>query len=365
MNRRTAAIDANAHRAETKYNLRGEAISVTNANGETVKSEYDALGRLTKVIDPLGYETRFQYDANGNLTCVIDANATSAATDPGHQPVNAQGCTESRTYDELNRLTQSKDAQNNVTAYSYDLLGNRTRVTDAESHVTTFRYDDLGRVIEIVDPRIETPADKTQTCAWDEAGNLIEQADRKGQITRHTYDVLNRKTRSDYLADNSVETWTFDAFGDLIETPNGAVTYDYTYTAKHQLQSKTDSRLNRTLIWTYDPAGNLQTKTDYQGQQTTYQYDSTNRLVAETNPEYLEVSYHYDGAGRLLDRILSNGAHTHPLRLGRGWPIDATHQHHRHRADGQRHHVYKGPARQHPDPKRNRWIESWHDHVHL
>jgi len=311
MSRRTAVIDGNGHRIEAKYNLRGEAISVTNANGETVNSEYDAIGRLTKVINPLSHETRYQYDANGNLTCRIDANAMSNAGDPGHQPLNADGCTESRQYDEWNRLKQSKDAQGNITAYSYDLFGNRTAITDAENHTTAFRYDDLGRLIEIVDPLVETPADKTQTFVYDEAGNLIEAADRKGQVSRYTYDRLNRNTQVDHLADTSQETNSYDAFGDLIQSQNANVAYTYTYDAKHQLKSKTDSRANKTLSWTYDPAGNFDTKTDYQGDVTDYQYDNANRLTAETNPAYLQVSYHYDGAGRLIDRILSNGAITH------------------------------------------------------
>ncbi|PKM36432.1 MAG: hypothetical protein CVV06_11095, partial [Gammaproteobacteria bacterium HGW-Gammaproteobacteria-10] len=310
MNRRTAVIDGNGHRTETKYNLRGEPIAVTNANGETVKSEYDAVGRLTKVINPLGYETRFSYDANGNLTCRIDANALSNTGDSGHQHLNADGCTESRLYDELNRLKQSKDAQGNVTAYSYDLLGNRTAITDAENRTTVFHYDDFGRLTEIVDPLVETPTDKTQTFVYDEAGNLIEETDRKGQVTEHFYDLLSRRIFSYYPADNRLDTWTYDDFGDLVQIENADVAYTYTYDAKHQLKSKTDSRLNKTLRWNYDPAGNIDTKTDYQGNVTDYQYDNANRLVAETNPNYLQVSYHYDGAGRLIDRILSNGAIT-------------------------------------------------------
>ncbi|AEG00386.1 RHS repeat-associated core domain-containing protein [Methylomonas methanica] len=311
MNRRSAVIDGNGRRTETKYNLRGEAIAVTNANGETIKSEYDAIGRLTKVIDPLGFETQYQYDANGNQTCRIDANEHADTQAPGYQPLNADGYTESRQYDELNRLTQSKDAQNHITAYSYDLFGNRLTITDAENRTTTFHYDDLGRLIEIVDPLIETPTDKTQTFAYDEAGNVIETTDRKGQTNRYSYDRLNRNTQIDHLADASQETYTYDTFGDLIQSQNADVSYSYTYDAKHQLQSKTDSRTSKTLGWTYDPAGNIDTKTDYQGDITTYQTDSANRLVAETNPAYLQVSYHYDGAGRLLDRILSNGAITH------------------------------------------------------
>jgi YD repeat-containing protein len=276
--RKTAVIDCNGHRTETKYNLRGEAISVTNANG--------------------------------NQTCLIDANALSNVGAPGHQPLNAQGCTETRVYDELNRLTQTKDAQGNITAISYDLLGNPKTITDAEGRTTTFKYDDLGRLIETVDPVIETPVDKTQLFVYDEAGNLIEATDRKGQVTRYTYDRLNRNTQTLHLVDNSTESNTYDSFGDLAQSQNSAVTYTYTYTAKHQLKTKTDSRLNLSLSWTYDPAGNIDSKTDYQGDVTDYQYDSANRLVAETNPAYLQVSYHYDGAGRLLDRILSNGART-------------------------------------------------------
>ena len=76
------------------------------------------------------------------------------------------------------------------------------------------------------------------------------------------------------------------------------------------LASKTDTRLNRALSWTYDPVGNVDGKTDYQDEVTEYQYDSTHRLVAMGNAGYLHVSYHFDGAGRLIDRILSNGAKT-------------------------------------------------------
>jgi YD repeat-containing protein len=212
--RKTAVIDCNGHRTETKYNLRGEAISVTNANG--------------------------------NQTCLIDANALSNVGAPGHQPLNAQGCTETRVYDELNRLTQTKDAQGNITAISYDLLGNPKTITDAEGRTTTFKYDDLGRLIETVDPVIETPVDKTQLFVYDEAGNLIEATDRKGQVTRYTYDRLNRNTQTLHLVDNSTESNTYDSFGDLAQSQNSAVTYTYTYTAKHQLKSKTDYQSDAT-----------------------------------------------------------------------------------------------------------------------
>jgi YD repeat-containing protein len=113
---------------------------------------------------------------------------------------------------------------------------------------------------EIVDPLIETPTDKTQLFAYDEAGNLIQATDRKGLVMQYTYDILNRNTQTLHLFDNSTESTIYDSFGDLIQSQNSAIGYTYTYTSKHQLKSKTDSRLNKSLTWSWDPVGNIQTK---------------------------------------------------------------------------------------------------------
>lgn len=55
-------------------------------------------------------------------------------------------------------------------------------------------------------------------------------------------------------------------------------------------------------------AGNLLTKTTYQGSTTRYTYDGAGTLVAISNPDYLTVNYQYDAAGRLLSRVMSSGA---------------------------------------------------------
>ncbi|RLP52930.1 MAG: hypothetical protein D6160_18130 [Ketobacter sp.] len=308
MGRRTAIIDANGYRTEFKYDLAGRLIETKDANGHKVTNTYDALGRLTQVTSEEGRVVQTQFDANGNPTHSIDANAVAN----GSHPRNDQNASIYREYDEFNRLTLERDALNGDTTYSYDLLGNITSITDAEGQVTTFVYDDLGRLTQTVDPIIESGTDKTdRILMYDQAGNVLLTEDRTGRQRRHTYDVLNRLTQTDYLQDGSYDQWQYDAFGDLTAVSNDEVMYAYTYTSRHELASKTDSRLSKTLSWTYDPVGNVQTKTDYQGDITTYQHDSTNRLVAMRNPAYLQVSYHYDGAGRLIDRILSNGAKTH------------------------------------------------------
>ncbi len=306
MNRRTAIIDANGYRSEMAYDLDGRLIATTDANGHTTRFTYDALGRQTRVVTPLGFETRMQYDANGNLTHTTDANAVA-----GLQPKNNQNASVYRVYDELGRVTLERDALNGDTQYTYDLLSNITTITDAEGQVTTFVYDDLGRLIETRDPVVEAGTDKTdKVLLYDEAGNVLLTEDRSGRQRRHTYDTLNRNTLTEYLQDSTRDRYTYDAFGDLVQLANDEITYTYRYTPRHQKAGKTDSRLGKTLAWSYDAVGNVATRTDYQGDVTTYQYDSSNRLVALRNPAYLQVSYHYDGAGRLLNRILSNGAQT-------------------------------------------------------
>lgn len=313
MNRRVEVRDANGNTTRTVYNLAGQVIAVIDANNQKTSYEYDAVGNTTKIVDPLNNETRFQYDANGNRTHIIDANAVA-----GTQPTNSFGATVYQEYDELNRLTRTGDALEGATRYTYDLLSNITSIQDAEGRTTSFVYNDLGQLTTVIDPLVETPADKVTTYTYDEAGNVLTKADRKGQVTRYTYDKLNRLDYVDY-ADDSYEDYSYDIYGNLETVSNANVTYSYTYDLKNRLKSKTDSRQNRNLAYDYDNVGNLIQKTDYQNEVTDYRYDSTNRLVSLRNPAYLSVSYDYDPAGRLQSRILSNNAKTDYTYYANGW----------------------------------------------
>jgi len=314
MNRQNAIIDANGRRTEIKYDLAGRLIQAIDGNGHTVKNQYDALGRLTQTSTEQGRSSQVQYDANNNPTHSLDANMTA---NPLH-PKNNQNASVYREYDQLNRLTLERDADNGDTHYSYDLLGNMTSLTDAEGQITQVEYDLYNGARVITDPVIETPNDATTIIRRNEAGLPLIIGERDGRGGIYTYDDYNRLTQVSYSfynvktfqTETIEENYQYDAYGDLIQISNNAVSYSYDYTLRHELKSKTDNRLNKTMSWTYDPIGNIDTKTDYQGDITHYQYDSTGKLTALQNQAFLQVSYHYDGAGRLIDRILSNGAKT-------------------------------------------------------
>ena len=313
MNRKTAIIDATGYRTETKYTLRGDVVSITNANKETVQFETDALGRKTAVIDPRGFRSEFVYDENGNLVCMIDANAQA-----GLQPKNTLGCSESRTYDELNRVIKITDAANSETFFTYDLAGNRLTVKDAELKTHNFTYDDLGRLASETDH-----VGKVTSYKPDEAGNVYETTNRLAETTRITYDKGNRATKVDYLKDGTAETFGYDPAGTLASAVNGSVTYRFTWDYLNRLLTKTDSR-GKNLAFTYDGVGNVLTKTTYQGSTTSYTYNAANRLVMLRNPDYLQVDYQYDPAGRLLSRVTSAGARTTSQYDANGWQTRLT-----------------------------------------
>ena len=313
MGRKTAVIDATGYRTETRYTLRGDVVSITNANNETVKFETDALGRKTAAIDPLGFRSEFQYDENGNLTCSIDANAQA-----GLQPKNLQGCSESRTYDELNRVTKIIDAANGETVFTYNLAGNRLTVRDAELKTHNFTYDDLGRLTSETDH-----AGKVTSYKPDEAGNLYEKINRLTETTRITFDKGNRATKVDYLKDGTIETFGYDPAGNRNAAANASVSYSFVWDRLNRLTQKTDSR-SKSLGFTYDKAGNILTKTTYQGSTTRYLYNAANRLVQLVNPDYLQVDYQYDPAGRLLSRVTSAGARTTSQFDANGWQTKLT-----------------------------------------
>lgn len=319
MNRRTAVIDANGNRTTTAYNLRGEVVSVTNAMGETTSFQYDALGRKTQVTDPHGYVTKFtSYDANGNLLCMVDANAQA-----GLQSKNSDGCTESRQYDELNRVTLIRDALNGTTATTYDGLSHPLTQIDAEGRQYAWGYDGLGRLTTETDF-----TGKTTSYLSDEVGNIWQKTNRLAEVTQTTYDQLNRPTNVLYKKDNSTETLSYDPAGTLHSaanaTTNGSVTYTFGYDNLKRMLSKADGR-GKSLSFTYDKTGNIQTKTTYQGSTTSYTYDSANRLVNASNPDYLSVNYQYDAAGRLLSRVMSSGARSIYAYDNGGWLNSLTH----------------------------------------
>ena len=101
----------------------------------------------------------------------------------------------------------------------------------------------------------------------DEANNVWEKTNRLNEVTRITYDKANRPSKVDYLKDGSAETFGYDPAGNLNAAANNTVAYGFQYDRLNRLIQKTDGR-GRSLSFSFDKAGNILTKTTYQGSAT-------------------------------------------------------------------------------------------------
>lgn len=258
----------------------------------------------TQLYDPLARVVR-QENPDGTFTSTVYRPLSEAQYD---EEDNTSGSPHfdtphTFTYDGLERLV-GVDEVNVVaggrevyhTAYGYDLLDNLTRVVDAAGNVKTMRYDGLSRKVYLDDP------DRGEMFyTYDDAGNLVETLDARGQTVRYTYDAANRLT---------AERWLM---------PGGAL-HDYARYHYDDARAAGQPAAHNTLgqisyiedeagrlFYSYDARGNKTAEArHFTGEATTFvtglSYDATNRLASVTYPDGATIAHVYNAQG-LLESI--------------------------------------------------------------
>ncbi len=288
------------------YDAADNLLSTTDPLSHVTTNAYDELGRLKSVTDPLGNISYTAYDGMDNRVKTKDpkGNVTSFAFSPN------------------NWLITVNDPAGGVTSYQYDKAGNRTQQTDANGHVTLYSYDELNRLKEekvdagggsfLLDRSYtydktghvlaDTTGDGTVTNTYDGDYNLTAVTDRKGNTFSYTYDANgNQLTAKDNGANKTVtftyssrselatsndatggnESYTYDGTGNLSQRQDSIsgqnFTTSYAYTPRDQLQSVIKGA--DATSYTFDPAGDLATKTYGNGVTSSYSYDADSRLT--------------------------------------------------------------------------------------
>lgn len=224
---------------------------------------YDGFGRLSSSLlgDPLGtIEVDRSYDGLDRSYSVSNPYQTGSETP--HYTTNSP-------YDSLGRILAQTTDDGAATLSNYS--GNTTTITDPATVARTLTTDALGRL----------------SSALESPGNSLQF------LTSYAYDPLNDLT----------QVCAGAAFNSSGNCPSGYQFRNYAYDSLSRLTSAVNPEtLSIATSYTYDADGNLQTKSDPNGNTMTMVYDALNRVTSKTysvnSPTVATptVTYCYDGA---------------------------------------------------------------------
>lgn len=168
---------ADSLRMSYTYDSRGRVLTQTDSMAHVTRFSYDAVtGNLDSTVAPGLRFTHRTYDAYGRLSTQQSNN------EPARQIV----------YDSVDRVIAAYDSVGATpTRYTYDDLF-LTRVQDAKGQVYKFERNALGWITKRYDPA--DTLNRYDAYAYDSAGNIHSQTNRRGQQITFTYDSLNRLT---------------------------------------------------------------------------------------------------------------------------------------------------------------------------
>lgn len=271
-------------RLETEVDARGNEPGAGPAKFTTTY-KYDVAGNIKLVTDPLGHTQKFEYDELGQQRVATNQNEQSTKTD----------------YDALGRIETVTAPDSGVTSYTYDAAGNiKTRVDD-NKHTTAYSYDAADRLKSVTDP-----LNRKVTYGYDADGNRETVTNARGTVSTTSHDPMGRPTKTTYSDDTPDVTTVFDDLGNRKEVRDATGTRSFTYDAANRLKSVSVPGQSKGFAYTYDDAGQLQSRTLPHGRATTFSYDDDgNRHTAETSGA--TSTYGYDAAGRLTSTKLPSG----------------------------------------------------------
>jgi RHS repeat-associated protein len=210
-------------------------------------------------------------------------------------------------YDALNRLAQKNYPDSTSVDYFYDLASKVTQVNDPTG-VYGFAYDNMGRLIGTTTQYSFLPGmTYSNAYTYDAASNRKSLTAPDGSITTYGYDSLNQLNG---LANSWAGSFGFgyDALGrrTSLTRPNGVNTI-YSYDSVSHLLSVLHQAGTNVLdgaSYTYDPAGNRTSKTNYlNGTTSNYTYDPLYELTQVTQGGNTSESYSYDAVGNRLSSL--------------------------------------------------------------
>jgi RHS repeat-associated protein len=347
-----AQIDGNKHTTKYTRNLLGEITEETNPLSQKTNKEYDLAGNLTNVTDPLHRTTTYVYDPANRLT---EVKYSDGKTPTAKYEYNADGGRTKMTdgtgetvytYDQLDRLTESKDGHGHIVKYEYNLANEPTKITypngktvtraydkdarlesltDWNEHTTSFAYDPDSNLKTITYPTSTSDVDSfayenndaleetKMTKGVETLASLIYTRDKDTQLTKSTNKGVPGEEKLSYSYDENSRLTKGAGIAysyDNANNPTKIGSATYAYNAADELETATVSKKTADT-YTYNEAGQRTKTTPSTGPATSYGYDQAGNLTSVTRPKEgetpaIEDSYTYDGEGLRTSQTISS-----------------------------------------------------------
>ena len=210
------------------YDEVNNLISRTERNGDVETYHYDKLNRVTRCVytpdvgsDSAGWDLTSLYDEVGNRReLAVTGGTIPAFYGSAHYGTDHYGentpiwSVPEGGFDEMNRLVEFKDSQDNSTTFGHDVEGGRTSVSCPNGTLTEATYDIVGKLLSL-----RTTLGEEELLKLDYGYNLAS-------------DRLALQT------DQAAYTYHLDKSGRLVEeTVNRFVTQHVEHLAQGELQN--------------------------------------------------------------------------------------------------------------------------------
>lgn len=297
-----AIVDANGQ------TLTFDRDGITHSNGRKVTYTRDAEDRIVAVTDPAGRTATYAYDGNGDLTVATDpaGAASTYSYDRNHgllTIVDATGRQLTRNeYDESGRIIAVTDAAGNTLTFSHDDDAQTDVLTDRRGHVTRVTYDEQGNVITrqrtvTIDG---TPTIASESAVFDSLGNQTSGIDPDGRAYAATFDGPRGLSR-------------------VVDPAGLALTSTYAYVGSTPRVTHAVDPSGRTFDFDYDAQGNVIGYATPLSGDTTNTISPSGQISASVDALGNTVTSTYDGDGRVTRQDVRNAANTLLRRIDKNY----------------------------------------------
>ncbi len=262
-----SSSDFGLHTTSYSYDLNGQLTHQGSSAGQSLDYVYTTSGQIGSVTDTAtGIKAVYAYDKNGNRT--VEGYYRTGATAGTYQNSVI-------SYDALNRVTEIRDANADIT-YAYDANGNRREVK-----TTYVRVDKVG-----------TASNQTAVTATQDYWYTYDSMNRfvitKGTLVNGVITVATDGVLISYNARGDRKTAAYGPTSVIYSLP---YTESYAYTTDGYLETVTIGNYV-TASRTTDVLGNMRFYTEYQQNSSNplstrdITYDLGGRVTTETDLTY-------------------------------------------------------------------------------